>query len=140
MSSVGHHVNVCVHGTQLGQCRCAAPDKTKMLVGCLPSHAGWTEDEHPILYTGTIGGVAQPVKVAPFSEPVQKQEQDRPLPLAVTYSGIADVLEAEGWRMVSALELDRFMPMEKVILGHQIGLLGRLSRRFRELDNPSPLE
>ena len=141
---MGHFRKVCKHGTHMGQCRCAAENKEIRLAECPPAHAGWSEEEHPILYTGSVNGTAHPVKVTPaegWSEPQKAAPvQEKRPPLQVTYSGIADVLEAEGWRMVSAMELGHYMPVEAIILGHQIGLLGRLSRRFRELDNPTPIE
>lgn len=55
---MSHHVNKCKHGVQLGQCRCAAPNKEVRLVMCPPSHQDWPETEHPVKYTGTYGMVA----------------------------------------------------------------------------------
>jgi hypothetical protein len=140
---MSHFRKVCKHGTSMGQCRCAAPNKELRLAACLPSHAEWTEDEHPILYTGEVNGIAHPVKVEPieWGEPQKAKPAPEKRPaLQVTYTGIADVLEAEGWSMVTAIEQNRMSVAQAMRLADMVALLGRLSRRFRELDSPPPLE
>ena len=59
---MNHHVNKCKHGVQLGQCRCASPNKQVLLVKCPASHQDWSESEHPVMYTGSYGLTAVPVQ------------------------------------------------------------------------------
>lgn len=110
-----HHVNKCKHGVMLGQCRCASPNKVAILVQCPESHHYWSEDDHPVIYTGTYG---QPVLLVAKSTSVTSgivdtEAADRyaaisfmrrvspithePLATAVAEEW-ADKLLADGWR------------------------------------------
>lgn len=141
-----HFRKVCKHGKHMGQCRCAAENKETRLAECPPEHAGWSEDEHPILYTGTVNSTAHPVKVSPIEwGPVQTAapaKEKRP-PLHVTYTGLADILEEEGHKIAKEVESpfsSSIFPGHREAISASLTVLGRIIRRLREVDNPPEKE
>lgn len=63
-----HFINVCAHGIVLGQCRCLAGNKSRVLVECPTYHHDMTM--LPVVYEGSIGREARPISAVNPDAPI----------------------------------------------------------------------